>query len=72
MSGPNMTYCMFENTTLAIDQIVGILSETLDGGPEAIVEFKKGMSREELRYYRYIMDSASKLIESLEMLEEVE
>lgn len=67
---PNMSYCMFENTTAAIDQLVDHMSEALDGGPQACREFLSDMSREELRHYHAMYDLCKDFLQRMEELEE--
>ena len=42
MRGPNMDYCAFENTTLAMEQLIDMMR---DAQEEGITEFFNGMSR---------------------------
>lgn len=66
---PNMSYCMFENTTLAMDQLIDHMVEALDGGPNACKEFLDDMSREELRHYHAMYDLCRDFLAKMEELE---
>lgn len=66
---PNMSYCMFSNTTLAMDQLIDHMVEALDGGPAACKEFLDDMSREERRSYHEMYDLCRDFLQRMEELE---
>lgn len=59
---PNMSYCMNENTLLALKQIVDTMQE--EG-----VEFLQDLSREERRAYSELFETCREFIELSEQLE---
>lgn len=49
---PNMSYCMFNNTVDALNQILEAINDArIDGG---VVEFFNGLSREERRNMQHL------------------
>ena len=58
---PNMSYCMFENTAAAMEQILDHLREALDEGPEAVQKFMNDLSRYERASWTELMEQASEL-----------
>jgi len=58
---PNMSYCMFENTAAAMEQILDHLREALDEGPEAVQEFMKDLGSNERSSWTELMEQASEL-----------
>jgi len=58
---PNMSYCMFENTAAAMEQILDHLREALDEGPEAVQKFMNDLSRYERASWTDLMEQAGEL-----------
>jgi len=58
---PNMSYCMFENTALAIDQLLDAMRGAMEEGPDAVKEFLNNMSREEKRAFEQMYDLSREL-----------
>ena len=46
---PNMSYCMFQNTRLAMEQLIEAMNEAVKQGPEGIKEFYMDMDQQEKR-----------------------
>jgi hypothetical protein len=65
MSYPNMSYCMFENTTRAMNQILGALVE---------VDSKEGLelSKYEKPAYDRLKKLCEEIIYEMERLEDIE
>lgn len=70
MSYPNMSYCMCENTDLALQQILTAMSEALDNGPEGVQEFFNDMSREEQQGYQSLFDACRDFLRMAEDMED--
>ena len=68
---PNMSYCMFENTHRAIDQLISAMREAQINSPEAVLEFVNDMSREERRAFEDIAAMAMDLISECRNVERV-
>lgn len=70
MGYPNMSYCMMENTELALQQVLTAMAEALDNGPAAVREFFQDMSREERQSYQSLFDACQDFLRRAEELEE--
>ena len=68
---PNMSYCMFNNTLLALDQLIMAMREAQDAGPEAVCEFVLDMNREERKAFEEIAAMCNDLIAECRNVEEV-
>ena len=68
---PNMSYCMFENTNLAIDQLILAMREAQDEGPEAVLEFVNDMNSRERDAFQEIAAMARDLIAEVEKTEQI-
>lgn len=51
---PNMSYCMFENTRAAVDQLIEHMAEAQEEG--TVREFISDMSQSERRYMSELFD----------------
>jgi len=58
MRGPNMDYCAFENTTLAMEQLIDMMR---DAQEEGITDFFNSMSRSEMEAFRNIYEVCERL-----------
>jgi len=58
MRGPNMSYCAFENTTLAMEQLIDMMQAARD---EGVSEFVLGMSRHEAEAFRNMYEMCERL-----------
>ena len=58
MRGPNMSYCAFENTTLAMEQLIDMMEAARD---EGVAEFINGMSRYEAEAFRNMYEMCERL-----------
>lgn len=59
-NSPNMSYCAFENTELAVNQLIRMLSDAIENGEPL------DMSTYELRAYNRMKDSLAVLIDLME------
>lgn len=70
---PNMSYCMYENTVAALNQICNDLSDSLDD-QVTIEEYRKDRSsRQEAEAFdriKYMCEDVLRLIENLSNVEE--
>lgn len=67
---PNMSYCQFENTAVAMEQIM----ETIDDHIEefnSLDNFEDFLSRYELRGYKKILELSERLLDESGRLEEI-
>jgi len=51
---PNMSYCAFSNTVLAMKQVLSALVEAVEDGPEAVQEFMEDLGMDEARALRQL------------------
>ena len=58
MRGPNMSYCAFENTTLAMEQLIDMMEAARD---EGVAKFINGMSRYEADAFRNMYEMCERL-----------
>lgn len=65
-NSPNMSYCAFENTELAVNQLIGMLSDAIDEGTPLI------LSDYELRAFNRMKDSLAVLIDLMEQHDDME
>ena len=63
MSYPNMSYCMCENTLLALQQV---LSAMRDEGPQFLID----MSKQELRAFKELFNACEDFLNASEALED--
>ena len=63
MSYPNMSYCMCENTLLALQQV---LSAMRDEGPQFIID----MNKQELRAFKELVNTCEDFLNATEDLED--
>lgn len=63
---PNMQYCMFENTKLAMDQLIDSMREALENGREGAYEFLNDMSREERRAFNEMFGMCEDLMNCID------
>lgn len=68
---PNMSYCMFENTSSAIDQLVEAMTEAIRDGKEGVEEFLSEMNRSELRVFYQMYEQVYSLKNCLEEIEDI-
>lgn len=61
MNYPNMSYCMCQNTLLALTQVVDALADSHDGDVRA---FYDKLAREEQRAFKELIDTARALVEA--------
>lgn len=59
MRGPNMSYCAFENTTLAIEQLIDMLQAASE---ENMTDFVNSMSRDEVWAFRNMYETCERLM----------
>jgi len=59
---PSMTYCMFENTTLEMDQILDTLEEALEEGRPL------KLSADEKQAYEQLIDQCQRFLKLDEMM----
>ena len=69
---PNMSYCMFENTLLAMGQLLDHMNYALDKGPNEVKEFLDDMSKEELTSFRELFNMCREYIKLAEDIESSE
>lgn len=62
MRGPNMEYCAFENTTLAMEQLISMLQSA---GEESMTDYVNSMSRHEVRAFREMYETCQRLMEAV-------
>lgn len=62
--GPNMSYCAFENTSHAIDQLIGMLSDAIDEHE------RLDINRYEQHYFRSMKMRAQRLVTMMEQYED--
>lgn len=67
---PNMQYCMFENTKLAMDQLIDSMREALENGREGAHEFLNDMSREERRAFNEMFGMCEDLMNCIDEIQE--
>lgn len=67
---PNMSYCMFENTKLAMDQLIDNMREALENGREGAHEFLNDMSREERRAFNEMFGMCEDLMNCIDEVQE--
>ena len=63
MSYPNMSYCMRENTLLALQQV---LSAMRDEGPQFLID----MNKQELRAFKELFNACEDFLNATEDLED--
>ena len=63
MSYPNMSYCMCENTLLALQQV---LSAMKDEGPQFLID----MNKQELRAFKELFNACEDFLNASEDLED--
>ena len=63
MSYPNMSYCMCENTLLALQQV---LSAMRDEGPQFLID----MNKQELRAFKELFNACEDFLTASEALED--
>lgn len=63
MSYPNMSYCMCENTLLALQQV---LSAMRDEGPQFLID----MNKQELRAFKELFNACEDFLNATEDLED--
>lgn len=63
MSYPNMSYCMCENTLLALQQV---LSAMRDEGPQFLID----MNKQELRAFKELFNACEDFLNASEDLED--
>jgi len=66
MRGPNMSYCAFENTQLALEQLHHMVSEAIDDNEPLPLT-----SRDEEHAFENIRDTMRELIRALEEYDEM-
>ena len=64
----NMSYCRFQNTSNDLADCVNVIEDAIDEGM-SIDAFLEGMSSEEQRAFRRLVDLADKLQGAVEALE---
>lgn len=62
---PNMSYCAFENTSRAMNQLCGMLEDAIDNGEPL------DLNQYELPHYRAMFDKCQALMALLEEHEEL-
>lgn len=62
MRGPNMSYCAFENTTLAMEQLIDMLQAASE---ENMTDFVSSMSRHEFQSFRNMYETCERLMEAI-------
>ena len=68
---PNMSYCMFENTRAALDQLLEHMAEAQDEG--TVQEFMTDLSQSERGYMSELFDQCHQFIRmATEMHEQVD
>jgi len=67
---PNMSYCMFQNTQLAMRQILNHMADAEQEGE--LGAFFSRLSREEKRAARWLVESCNNFVEIFEQAEEEE
>ena len=58
MRGPNMSYCAFENTTLAMEQLIEMMQAARE---EGATDFMNSMSRYEVEAFRNMYEMCERL-----------
>ena len=69
---PSMSYCMFENTSSEIDQLIDRMNDALENGPRGVREFFDDMSDYEARAFSRLeeqIDDMKYLIRELSRME---
>jgi hypothetical protein len=69
---PNMSYCMMENTQLALDQVLDHMREALDEGPEAVRDFMLDLSQTENRAFRELFQACEQFMQLGEQFYEMQ
>ncbi len=69
-SYPNMSYCMFQNTRLAMEQLIEAMNEAVSQGPEGIREFFQDMDRSEKQALSDIFNMCEDYMNLADELEE--
>ena len=71
---PNMSYCMFQNTVSAMNQILDAIDEAKIG--DGVVDFFESLSREERRNLQHLFNQCEQFMHDAEdiwdQIEEVE
>ena len=62
---PNMSYCAFENTARAMDQLCGMLESALEDGEPL------NLNQYEMPHYRAMFDKCQALMDLIEQHEEL-
>lgn len=62
MRGPNMSYCAFENTTNAMEQIIEMMAEA---SQENMTDFVSSMSRREHQAFRNMYDVCERVMAAI-------
>lgn len=62
MRGPNMSYCAFENTTMAMEQIIEMMAEA---SQENMTDFVSSMSRREHEAFRNMYDVCERVMAAI-------
>lgn len=65
---PNMSYCQFGNTQLALDQVIGTIQDVLEMKPAAQREWFADLSMDERRAMSYLTQLAHNYLELAEEL----
>lgn len=68
----NMSYCMWENTSADLNQLIADVGETLDEANPSFSEWLESKNEYERRYVRKVIKNCRELIELFEQLEEYE
>lgn len=68
MRGPNMSYCAFENTTLAMQQLIDMMQAAQD---EGVSEFILDMSRDEAEAFRNMYEMCQRLQHEITVTQEL-
>lgn len=68
MNYPNMSYCMFQNTVSAMNQILQVIDDAkLEDG---VVDFFDGLSRQEQRNLQHLYDQCQQFMAEVENMSE--
>lgn len=67
---PNMSYCMMENTNLALQQVLENMEEALNNGPKAVQEFFQDSSAEEQQAFQSLFNACREFVKLAEEIEE--
>ena len=65
---PNMSYCMMENTRLALDQVLGAMLDAV--GDNRAAEFVQELNRTEQQSYSTMYDLCRQFINLADQIEE--